>query len=40
MEKLNSKLSYQHQNDRLMVDELAEKKLMEILKEMKVHEGG
>jgi hypothetical protein len=38
--KLKPKPSYQHQNERLTVDELAEKKLMEILKEMKMHEGG
>ena len=38
--KLKPKPSYQHQNERMIVDELAEKKLMEILKEMKMHEGG
>jgi hypothetical protein len=37
--KLKPRPSYQHQNERLTVDELAEKKLMEMLKEMKIHEG-
>jgi hypothetical protein len=37
--KLKPKPSYQHQNERMTVDELAEKKLMEMIKEMKEHEG-
>ena len=31
--------SYKHDNEQYTVDQLAEKKLMEILKEMKMHEG-
>lgn len=31
--------SYKHENELYTVDELAEKKLMEVLKEMKMHEG-
>ena len=31
--------SYKHENEQYTVDQLAEKKLMEVLKEMKMHEG-
>jgi hypothetical protein len=35
----NPSPSYKHENELYTVDELAEKKLMEVLKEMKMHEG-
>jgi hypothetical protein len=36
----NPRPSFTHVNEKYTVDELAEEKLMEILKEMKMHEGG
>lgn len=38
-EKLHPKPSYQHRNERTTVDELTEQKVIEMLKEMKMHEG-
>jgi hypothetical protein len=37
--KLHPKPSYQHRNERMTVDELAQKKITEMLREMKMHEG-
>jgi hypothetical protein len=37
--KLHPDPSYQHRNERMTVDKLAKKKIMEMLREMKLNQG-